>query len=63
MGIGWCGTYTKRFFNQADVDKYFSIIGSVCAFETSMTREEEEYAKPKVLYQIKVKKGEDGNDR
>lgn len=56
------GDYTKRFFDQEDVDKYFGRIGSVYAFETSMTREEEEYRKPKVLYQIKVKKGEK-NDR
>lgn len=51
------GDYTKRFFNQEEVEKYFGIIGTVDFFETSMTREEEEYQKPKVLYQIKVKKG------
>lgn len=50
------GDYTKRFFNQEDVNKYFGIIGSLDYFETSMMRNEEEYSKPKVLYQIKVKK-------
>lgn len=51
------GDYTKRFFDKEDVEKYFGIIGIVDTFETSMTRQEEEYQKPKVLYQIKVKKG------
>lgn len=50
------GDYTKRFFDQEDVNKYFGIIGTLEPFETSMTRNEEEYSKPKVLYQIKVKK-------
>ena len=50
------GAYTKRFFDQEDVNKYFGIIGPLESFETSMTRNEEEYSKPKVLYQIKVKK-------
>ena len=50
------GDYTKRFFDQEDVNKYFGIIGTLESFETSMTRNEEEYSKPKVLYQIKVKK-------
>lgn len=51
------GDYTKRFFDKEDVEKYFGIIGTIDAFETSMTRKEEEYQKPKALYQIKVKKG------
>lgn len=50
------GDYTKRFFDQDDINKYFGIIGTFESFETSMTRNEEEYSKPKVLYQIKVKK-------
>ena len=50
------GDYTKRFFDFEDVNKYFGIIGSVEAEETEMTRNEEEYSKPKVLYKIKVKK-------
>lgn len=50
------GDYTKRFFDQEDVNKYFDIIGEVESFETSMVRNEEEYSKPKRLYQIKVKK-------
>lgn len=52
------GDYTKRFFDEEDVNQYFGIIGTVDFFETSMTREEEEYQKSKVLYQIKVKKKE-----
>lgn len=50
------GAYTKRFFDQDDIHRYFSMIGEVEAFETAMTRKEEEYIKPKMLYQIKVKK-------
>ncbi len=52
------GDYTKRFFDLEDVTKYFSIIGSVEMEETSMIRTEEEYSKPKMLYKVKVKKGE-----
>lgn len=51
------GDYTKRFFDQEDVNKYFGIIGEVESFETSMIRNEEEYSKPKRLYQVKVWKG------
>ena len=50
------GVYTKRFFDLEDVNKYFSIIGDVEAKESQMTRDEEEYSKPKVLYTIKVEK-------
>lgn len=50
------GDYTKSFFDLEDVNKYFGIIGSVETEETQMTRNEEEYSKPKVLYKIKVKK-------
>lgn len=56
------GDYTKRFFDTYDIQKYFSIIGEVKAHETSMMRDEEEYSKPKVLYQIKVTKEEDYED-
>lgn len=52
------GDYTKRFFDTEDVIKYFGIIGSVEMEETSMIRSEEEYSKPKMLYKVKVKKGE-----
>lgn len=51
------GDYTKRFFDQDDINKYFSIIGELESFETSMIRNEDEYRKPKALYQVKVKKG------
>ena len=50
------GDYTKRFFDQEDVFKYFSIIGKVETHETSMIRNEEEYSIPKILYQIKVER-------
>lgn len=51
------GDYTKRFFDFEDVNKYFGIIGQVEFSETSMIRNEEEYSKPKMLYTVKVKKG------
>ena len=50
------GDYTKRFFDQDDINKYFGIIGEVESLETSMIRKEEEYSKPKMLYRVKVKK-------
>ena len=50
------GDYTKRFFDLNDVNRYFGIIGTVEAEEASMTRDEKEYLKPKVLYKVKVKK-------
>ncbi len=50
------GDYTKRFFDLKDVNRYFGIIGTVEAEEASMTRDEKEYLKPKVLYKVKVKK-------
>lgn len=50
------GDYTKRFFDKEDIDKYFGIIGKVESKETSMTRQEDEYSKPKMLYQVMVKK-------
>ncbi|MEG1058647.1 MAG: phosphotransferase [Clostridia bacterium] len=49
------GDYTKRFFDEEDVNKYFGIIGEIESRETSMTRQEDEYLKPKALYQVKVK--------
>lgn len=51
------GDYTKRFFDFEDINKYFGIIGSVQAEETQMTRNEDEYLKPKILYKVKVEKG------
>lgn len=50
------GDYTKRFFDKEDVMQYFGIIGNIESQETSMTRQEEEYVKPKMLYQVKVVK-------
>lgn len=52
------GDYTKRFFDSNDINKYFGIIGNVEMEETSMTRAEAEYSKPKMLYKVKVEKGE-----
>lgn len=51
------GDYTKRFFDLEDVNRYFGIIGLVEAEETSMTRDEDEYLKSKILYKVKVMKG------
>jgi len=51
------GDYTKRFFDFEDINKYFGIIGSVEAEKTQMTRNEDEYLKPKILYKVKVEKG------
>ena len=51
------GDYTKRFFDLEDINKYFGIIGSVEAEKTQMTRNEDEYLKPKILYKVKVDKG------
>lgn len=51
------GDYTKRFFDFEDINKYFGIIGSVQTEETQMTRNEDEYLKPKILYKVKVEKG------
>ena len=48
--------YNKRFFDINDVNKYFGIIGKIEVKETSMTRKEEVYSKPKILYQVMVKK-------
>ena len=50
------GGYSKKFFDQKDINKYFGIIGTLESFETSMTRNEKEYSNTKVLYQIKAKK-------
>ncbi len=50
------GDYTKRFFDQEDINRYFGIIGDLESFETSMLRNEEEYRKPKMLYQVRAKK-------
>ena len=51
------GDYTKRFFDFEDINKYFGIIGSVEAEKTQMTRNEDEYLEPKILYKVKVDKG------
>lgn len=48
--------YNKRFFDINSINKYFGIIGKLKAKETSMTRNEEVYVKPKVLYQVMVEK-------
>ena len=44
--------YNKRFFSIEDAKNYFSIIGDVNAFESSMMR----YSKPKEVIEISVKK-------
>lgn len=49
--------YTKRFFDEEDINKFFGIIGDLEYRETSMTRSDLEYQKPKMLYEVKVVKG------
>lgn len=50
------GDYTKRFFDIEDINKYFSIIGTVKSEETSMIRNDDEYSKTKMLYKVMVRK-------
>lgn len=50
------GDYTKRFFDDEDIEKYFSIMGNVEYDKCSMIRDEEEYSKEKRLYKVKVMK-------
>lgn len=50
------GAYTKRFFNDNDLKKYFGIVGKVEFKKVEMTRNEDEYLKPRIVYQIKVEK-------
>lgn len=50
------GDYTKRFFDIDDVNRFFGIIGDISSKEVEMTRNEEEYVKPKMLYQVMVRK-------
>ncbi len=52
------GSYYKRFFEEEDIQKYFSMIGSISYRKTEMTRDEECYTKPKKLYEVKVMKGD-----
>lgn len=52
------GDYTKRFFDEKDIENYFSIVGKVEYRKTSMIRSEEEYSKEKRLFEVKVVKGE-----
>ncbi len=53
------GDYTKRFFDDEDVKRYFSYIGEIEFSKTAMVRDEEEYSKEKMLYEIKAVKKED----
>lgn len=50
------GDYTKRFFDDEDIERYFSLIGDVEYDKCSMIRDEEEYSKEKRLYKVKVMK-------
>lgn len=53
------GAYTKRFFDEEDILEYFKIIGDVSYNKTAMIRDEEEYSKEKMLFEVKVVRGED----
>ena len=44
--------YAKRFFDEEDINKFFSVIGDLEYRETSMTRSDLEYQKPKMLYEL-----------
>lgn len=52
------GDYYKRFFDDVDVEKFFSKIGTVEYQKNSFVRKEEGYPSPKKVYEIKVVKGE-----
>jgi hypothetical protein len=48
------GSYAQRYFNEDDLNKFFSIIGKFTFVEKAMTRKEAYYSKPKMLYQVRV---------
>lgn len=50
------GDYYKRFFDDVDVEKFFSKVGKLEYQKTSFVREEKEYQEPKMVYEIKVVK-------
>lgn len=53
------GDYYKRFFDEKDVEKFFKEIGILEYTKNSLTRKEENYQKPKKVYEIKVMKEHD----
>ena len=48
------GSYAQRFFDEADLNKFFGIIGKFTFVEKPMTRNEPFYSMPKYLYQVRV---------
>ena len=50
------GSYAQRYFNEADIDRFFGLIGNYTFQETAMTRKEAYYSLPKMLYQIRVER-------
>ena len=48
------GSYAQRYFNEDDLNKFFSIIGKFTFIEKAMTRKESYYSMPKMLYQVRV---------
>ena len=48
------GSYAQRFFDEADLTKFFGIIGKFTFVEKPMTRNEPFYSMPKYLYQVRV---------
>ena len=48
------GSYAQRYFNEDDLNKFFSIIGKFTFVEKAMTRKESYYSMPKMLYQVRV---------
>ena len=48
------GTWAQRYFDEADLKKFFGIIGTFTYVEKGMTRNEPFYSKPKYVYQLRV---------
>lgn len=50
------GSYAQRYFDKADVERFFGMIGRCAYAEAAMTRKEAYYSHPKMLYQVKAEK-------
>lgn len=51
----WEGDYGKRIFNENDIKKYFGFLGDLNYRENEMTRDDDEYRKPRKVFEIVVK--------
>ncbi len=52
----WEGNYGKRIFNENDIKKYFGFLGNLNYRENEMTRDDDEYRKPRKVFEVVVKK-------